>query len=54
MNFFFSEKIVFFFCDWKEIKYFKNGMRRSRQLNFLQNDAHFSLLGQKLWGEIHF
>ena len=31
----------------------KNGMWRSRQLNFLQNDACFSLLGQKLWEEIH-
>ena len=32
----------------------KNGMWWSQQLNFLQNDAHFSLLGQKLWEEIHF
>ena len=28
-------------------------MWRSRRLNLLQNDAHFSLLGQKLWEEIH-
>ena len=57
---FFLQKIsflTFFFCVacfyWKEIKYLKNGMWRSRQLNFLQNDARFSLLCQKLWEEIH-
>ena len=48
----------FFVCVacfyWKEIKYSKSGMWLSRQFNFLQNDVCFSLLGQKLWEEIHF
>ena len=59
MKFSFSQNHIFayfFFCVacfyWKEIKYLKNGMWQSRQLNFLQNDARFSLLGQKLWEEI--
>ena len=59
MNFFFAKLIfcIFFFCVacfyWKEIKYLKNGMWLSRQLNFLQNDVRFSLLGQKLFEEIY-
>ena len=32
---------------------FKKCMWQSRQLNFLQNDARFSLLGQKLEEGIH-
>ena len=39
---------------WKEIEYSKSGMWQSRQFNFLKNDVCFSLLGQKLWEEIHF
>ena len=57
---FFSTNYIFklFFCFvcfyLKEIEYSKSGMWQSRQFNFLQNVVCFSLLGQKLWEEIHF
>ena len=58
MNFFFQKIafLAFFFVlhvfTGKRFNIKKNGMSWSWQLNFLQNDASFSLLGQKLWEEI--
>ena len=48
---------IFFVCVacfyWNEIEYSKSGMWRSRQFSVLQRDVCFSLLGKKLWEEIH-
>ena len=53
----FSKKWHYFFvaCFYrKKSEYLKNGICEYKELNFLQNNACFSLPGRKLWEEKYF